>query len=339
MAKILVVDDYEDNLYIASLVLARDNHDIITASSAEEAITKANAENPDVILLDIQMPGTNGFEACKSLKSAPQTSNIPIVFLTARFKDSESLTKGLQLGAEDYIIKPFSTPELRARVKVMVRLKSQMEQLATSNKKLEQLNGELQKKNDELVETHKALEELATTDGLTGLRNRRYFTERLEEEFMRTQRDSQNISLVMLDIDFFKKVNDQHGHQCGDSVLVQFSQILKVNLRQHDIVARYGGEEFIIAIIGQDSNASVATAERIRLDVEKSTFTHEDIQLNLTCSAGVGTYPDVCKDNPDLDALVQEVDAALYAAKHGGRNQVINAPVESNIFPSEQAKT
>lgn len=323
MAKILLVDDHDDNLYIASLVLRRDHHEIITANTGQEALEKAVTEAPDVILLDIQMPEINGFEVCKQLKQQKATATIPVVFLTAKFKDSDSLIKGLEIGGEDYITKPFSTPELRARVNVMVRLKNQWDELELKNQELVKLNQVLKNKNDELVKTQWALEELATTDSLTKLKNRRYFIERMNEEFSRAKRMPQPISFIMLDIDFFKKVNDTYGHLCGDSVLQQFAKILKQNTRRHDIVARYGGEEFIIGMIGQNEEAADVTAERIRRDVEEAQFQHETTALKLTCSAGVGTFTATPKEPLSLDTFISDVDHALYQAKEKGRNQVI----------------
>ncbi len=330
MPKILIVDDYEDNLYVASLVLSRDNHEIITATSGREAIKKAETELPDVVLLDIQMPEIDGFEVCKRLKSNELTRKIPVVFLTAKYKDSESLAKGLELGAEDYIVKPFNNPELRARVNVMARLKSQMDELASKNQELARLNEELEGKNKALLEAQNALQELAITDPLTGLHNRRYFTERLHEEFLLTQREKHSITLMILDIDHFKRINDTYGHQGGDQVLTEFATILKKNVRQHEIVARYGGEEFIIAMFHIDDSAVRTISERIRVDVEQHVFEFGDQQLHVTCSIGVASYPTVCQDDASLDALVREADTALYHAKETGRNRVVCAPLASS---------
>jgi len=327
MGKILIVDDNEDNLFVTTLVLSKDQYDIITASGGQEALDKANSEAPDVILLDINLPDIDGFEVCKRLKAQETTWPIPVIFLTGKYKDDESLIQGLSIGAEDYILRPFSSPELCARVKVMVRLKQNLDALAEKNKQLEQLNKELEEKNTELNLTQKALEELAITDPLTQVYNRRYFTERLKEEFSFIKRETHPISLIMLDIDYFKRVNDTHGHQCGDDVLIQFASILQKNVRKHDTVARYGGEEFIIAMYGLGTEAALATAERIRQDVAEYLFHHEDTKLHLTTSLGVASYPEVCSDSPTPDRLLQQVDSALYYAKGKGRNQTICAPL------------
>ena len=328
MAKILVVDDYQDSLDTTLLVLSHDQHEIITANNGDEALSKAHIENPDVILLDINLSSIDGFKVCEQLKSSTKTAAIPIIFLTAHFKDNASLAKGFSVGAEDYIVKPFVASELLARVKVMIRLKKQLEELAQKNLELAQLNQNLAEKNKELLEVQKTLQEIAIKDDLTQLYNRRYFSNQIKIEFSRALRNHQPIGLVMLDIDHFKAVNDNYGHPCGDSVLVQFANILQQNVRKYDIVARYGGEEFIIGLIGQDLDASYATGQRIRADVENFLFVHEDLSLRVTCSAGVVSYPEICPAPPNLEALIEEVDTALYEAKQQGRNRVISASPE-----------
>ena len=336
MAKVLVVDDYEDSLKIVSMVLEKDKHDIATATNSKEAIAKANSELPDVILLDIQIPEVDGFDICRQLKANPTTANIPVIFLTAGFKDRKSVLKGLDI-AEDYMIKPFSSSELQARIKVMARLKHQMDELTRKNIELGELNQTLEQKNHELLSAQEALKEIAITDSLTKLYNRRYFASRLEQEFMRILRNPEPIGIVVLDIDHFKQVNDTYGHLCGDSVLIQYADILKQNVRQHDIVARYGGEEFIIGLIGQTMEEAYTTGERIRMDVEKFIFTHEDIELHITCSAGIASYPEVTGENPSLEALLKEGDAALYQAKNQGRNRVVQAPaIQQPALPSQK---
>lgn len=334
MAKILVVDDYEDNLKIVSRVLEQDQHDITTATS-KEAIEKAKFELPDIILLDIQIPQVNGFDVCRQLKAEPTTANIPLIILTAEFKDSKSVLKGLDI-VEDYIFKPFSSSELQTRIRVMIRLKNQVDALTRKNIELAELNQTLEQNNLELLSAQEALKEIAITDSLTKLYNRRYFESRLGEEFMRTLRNQQPIGIVVLDIDHFKQVNDTYGHPCGDSVLIQYANILKKNVRQHDIVARYGGEEFIIGLIGQTMEEAYTTGERIRVDVENFIFKHENLELKITCSAGIASYPEVSEDNPSLGELLKEGDAALYQAKREGRNRIVRAPWTPEPPPPHQ---
>lgn len=327
MATILLVDDSEDNLTLTSLVLEKDDHSIITARDGREALRRAQQDHPDVVLLDIQMPIMDGFEVCRRLKADSETSSIPVLFLTAKHKDIDSMSLGLSLGAEDYIVKPFSSIELRARVSVLARLKRQMDELGQKNQELAEANEALAETNNQLLEAQKALEQMAVTDPLTALYNRRYFTERLSEAFAAIDREQIVIHIIMLDLDHFKKINDTYGHQVGDAVLLQFSHILRRAVRKNDIIARIGGEEFVIAMLNIPSDRAHAAADRIRTEVEKYKFESDGNKLSITTSIGVASYPDLKLENPTLEKMLQEADDALYYAKAHGRNRMIIAPV------------
>ena len=326
MTKILIVDDSEDNRTLTSLVLERDDYEIITAKDGREALRRAQQDQPDVILLDVQMPEIDGFEVCRRLKAEPDTENIPVLFLTAKHKDIDSVSLGLSLGAEDYIIKPFSSIELRARVSVLARLKNQMDELGHKNQQLENANLALADTNEQLLQAQKALEQMAITDPLTALYNRRYFTERLSEAFAMIDREPVIIHLIMLDLDHFKRINDTYGHQVGDAVLLQFSHILRRAVRKNDIIARVGGEEFVIAMLKIPSDRAHMAADRIRIEVEHYQFEADGYTLSMTTSVGVASYPDLKLENPTLLAMMHEADEALYYAKSHGRNQTIIAP-------------
>jgi len=327
MTKILIVDDYEDNITLTSMILEKDNYQIISAMDGRESLTVAQQEQPDVILLDIQMPGMDGFEVCRRLKADPVTDNIPVLFLSAHNKDIDSVSLGLSLGAEDYIVKPFSSLELRARVSVLARLKKNIDDLATKNAELEEANHMLEESNDRLTQAQKALEQMAITDPLTGLYNRRYFTERLNETFNNIGREEVIVHLLMFDLDHFKNVNDTYGHQTGDMVLLQFSHILRRQVRKNDIIARIGGEEFVVAMFNIPSERAIKAAERIRAEVEAYEFEGESDHLHMTTSIGVASYPDIDLDPPGLEKLLQVADESLYYAKNHGRNRVIVAPI------------
>ena len=325
MAKVLIRGGYRAFRNVASLLPCKDDYELVFADNDKETLRTVLSEKPDVILLDIEMPELDGFEVCRQLKGEKRTAEIPVILMAERLKDGDAFTDCLVSGADDYICKPLSAPELLVRIQGMFRLKNQRDQLAKKNFELARLNDVLECKNHELVAMQKTLREIAITDSLTLLYNRRYFVDRLEKEFLRTLRHQQPIGLVMLDIDHFKEVNDTYGHQCGDQVLFQFSEILRQSIRKHDIVARYGGEEFIIGLSGQRTHESYKTGERIRTKVEKFPFRIEGLELKITCSAGIASYPEVCGDTPNFNAILQQVDAALYQAKRQGRNQVICA--------------
>jgi diguanylate cyclase (GGDEF)-like protein len=327
MTKILIVDDAEENITLTSMVLEKEGYDLLSATNGREALLKAQQERPDVILLDIQMPELDGFEVCRRLKAESDTANIPVLFLSAHHKDIDSISLGLSLGAEDYIVKPFSSIELRARVSVLARLKRQMDELGEKNRELEHANNRLEESNEQLTQAQQALEQMAITDPLTALYNRRYFTERMSEAFGAIGRETVVIHLIMFDLDHFKRVNDTHGHQMGDAVLLQFSHILRRAVRKHDIIARVGGEEFVVAMLKIPSDRAHDAAERIRAEVERYNFESDGVSLNMTTSIGVASYPDIELENPTLDALLQQADEALYYAKEHGRNRTVIAPI------------
>ncbi len=326
MTKVLIVDDAEENITLTSMVLEKEGYELVSATSGREALIKAQQEQPDVILLDIQMPELDGFEVCRRLKTEQDTANIPVLFLSARHKDIDSISLGLSLGAEDYIVKPFSSIELRARVSVLARLKRNMDALGEKNRELESANQALEKSNEQLLQAQQALEQMAITDPLTALYNRRYFTERMSEAFSLIGREEVIVHLIMFDLDHFKRVNDTYGHQMGDAVLVQFSHILRRAVRKHDIIARVGGEEFVVAMLKIPSERANEAAERIRAEVERYNFESEGNSLSLTTSAGVASYPDLELEHPTLDTMMQAADEALYYAKSHGRNKIIIAP-------------
>jgi diguanylate cyclase (GGDEF)-like protein len=326
MANILIVDDSEDNLTLTSMVLEKDKHDIMTAMDGREALRMAQQNNPDVILLDIQMPIMDGFEVCRRLKADSETSSIPVLFLTAKHKDIDSMSLGLSLGAEDYIVKPFSSIELRARVSVLARLKRHTDELQQKNLELADTNQTLEETNNQLLEAQQALEQMAVTDPLTALYNRRYFTERLSEAFAVIDREKIVIHIIMFDLDHFKDINDTYGHQMGDAVLLQFSHILRRGVRKNDIIARIGGEEFVISMFNIPSDRAHAAADRIRDVVAKYNFEWEGNKVHMTTSIGVASYPDLKMEDPTLEKMLQEADEALYYAKTHGRNRMVVAP-------------
>lgn len=314
--KILVVDDIPINIELQKAYLSIAGYEVLEARDGEEALRKVEEERPDLIILDIMMPKVSGFEVCRRLKNDPQTCFIPVVMVTA-LKEMEDKIKGIEAGADDFISKPFNKTELLARVKSLLRIKFLHDEL-------EEKRLELQRKVMELEEAQDRLQRLAITDGLTGLYNYRYFWEQLYQEVNRAKRHNLRVSLLMLDIDFFKHYNDTHGHPAGDDVLVTIAKLLKDNIRNIDIPARYGGEEFSIILVETDKQAAHFVAEKIRALIEEYPFQYEDGQPNarLTVSIGVSTYPE---DGDSAEALINKADQRLYRAKQEGKNKVISA--------------
>lgn len=252
----------------------------------------------DLILCDIDMPGIDGIKFLTMKRARPEFNDVPVIMLTG-IDDIKLKVQSLELGANDYVTKPFDYAELLARVKVQKHIKN------------------LQ---DELREKNRKLEELSNTDGLTKLFNRRYFMELLELEFMRSKRYSSPLSFIMMDIDNFKDFNDTYGHLLGDKILVEVARILKENLRIHDQIGRYGGEEFALMMPETDLNGAVIVSERHRKHIEQFVLFEQGQELRITISLGVASYP-----NPkvlSLDDFIKLADDALLSAKRAGRNRI-----------------
>ncbi len=305
---ILIVDDIPVNIQLIQGYLTAVGYQTVVAQNGEEAIFRVREALPDLILLDVMMPKINGLETCRILKRNQQTQHIPIIMVTA-LNELDDKIRGIEAGADDFISKPFNRLELLARVKSLLRLKHYYDQLQEKIRLLEQAKEQLRT--------------LAVTDGLTGVYNYRYFREYLAQEFRRAERHRLVVSLVMLDIDFFKKYNDTHGHQAGDEVLKVVARLMKNNTRAIDVVARYGGEEFILVLPETKKASAAIVAEKIRKLVASHIFPHKRGQANghLTVSVGVSSYPE---DARTSDTLIQCADQRLYRAKEAGRNRVVD---------------
>ncbi len=287
--KVLIVDDDVDSLAIARIRLKKDGYIIETASDGESGLTKARESSPDLILLDVQMPGKTGFEVCEELKADPDLSNIPVIFLSAADNVREKV-KGLDLGAVDYVTKPFDIFELKARVRAALRTKRLQDLLL--------MYGEV--------------------DSLTEIYNRRVLMERLQQEWDRSLRSKTVFSFIMTDIDKFKNVNDTYGHPVGDDVLEKVAYILNKSIRSGDVVGRYGGEEFGIIMVNSTVEEAFVAADRYRHEIEKIVFKAKKVNFSVTSSFGVADSSG--KDS--LDQLVSAADSAMYKAKETGRNKV-----------------
>jgi two-component system cell cycle response regulator len=255
----------------------------------------------DVILCDLNMPLMDGFKFLRAAKSDPRLSDIPVVMLTGDSETGE-VVKAFELGAYDYITKPFLPDILRARLSAMLRIKTLQDQLKTQKDRMERM---------------------ATIDPLTEIPNIRYFRQVLETETARSKRYSSPLSLVMCDLDHFKDINDTFGHPAGDAVLAALARVLQDTLRQVDLVARYGGEEFVFLLPQTTGDRALLVAERIRLEVEGKVFPGAPEGIRLTLSLGVASREG--KDGADGQGLVDAADQALYRAKKAGRNRVTAA--------------
>ena len=304
--KILIVDDHEDNIELLRARLEARGYEVHGANDGYAALEAVERVCPDLILLDVMMPKMDGIEVVRRLKANSKLPFIPVIMQTA-LDSTENKVQGLDAGADDYITKPINFAELEARVNSLLRIKKLQTQLEERDIELSELNAKLRK--------------ISLTDGLTGVDNRRSLEERLKEMWGHSIRLHEPIAIVMCDIDKFKSVNDDYGHQAGDSVLKEIAQLLKDEAREIDRVGRYGGEEFLLILSGTVLDAAVTFAERLREKVENHTFSYEGGTLRRTMSCGVAGAP-----HPrvkDQEALVRAADDALYVAKETGRNRVV----------------
>lgn len=303
-AKILVIEDNRTQAAVVQDHLAKNGFTVLLAIDGISGFKAAKTERPDLILLDRVLPDMDGNEVCRWMKLDPSTRDIPVIMLTARSASSDKVA-GLEAGADDYLPKPFDETELVARISVRLRSKNRQD--------------ELQKKNRQLEDMLSQVENLAVMDPLTGLYNRRRFETLLASEFRRSLRYHSPLSLLMIDIDRFKVVNDTFGHQVGDSVLKECGKLFRDMIRQVDTVARYGGEEFVVLSPNISKESALQAAERIRKAVENHGFSGLDGR-QLTICIGVVSIP-----APEWDSeekFVHAADMAMYEAKKKGRNRV-----------------
>jgi diguanylate cyclase (GGDEF)-like protein len=249
-------------------------------------------EPPDLILLDIMMPEMDGYEVCRRLKADFRTKNIPVIFITA-MNQEEDETKGLEIGAVDYITKPFSMAIVKARVRTHLELKRHRDML----------------------------ENLSSLDGLTGIPNRRRFDEMLDTEWRHCLRENVFLSLIMMDIDYFKNFNDNQGHQAGDDCLKKVAMMLASSVRRPmDFVARYGGEEFVAILPKTDADGIAIVAENIRKNIESLLIPHSHSPASDYVTVSLGGAAVVPNTQLSSDILVKAADDALFQAKREGRN-------------------
>ncbi|MFZ5470435.1 MAG: diguanylate cyclase [Myxococcota bacterium] len=316
--KVLVVDDDPATVHAVRQALAPYGYELFEARDGSEALSAIRARRPDLIVMDVEMPGLGGVEVCRIVKANSGQSGfgfIPVILMTAR--QGPGKIEGLELGADDFLIKPFDPLELCARVKSMLRLKALQDALVEKNQQLDRANKELDKKRQELLA-------LSQTDPLTGLANRRHFEERLTQELARSHRYRVPLSCMMLDIDHFKRLNDTYGHPFGDRVLQAVAQVVQKSLRDVDLLARYGGEELIALFPETGPAAARRVCERVRTGIEALRLPLESggktERVGCTASIGVATFPVPSIDS--AEALLRAADDCLYAAKEAGRNRV-----------------
>lgn len=299
--KLLIVDDQPTNIRVLH-ELFREECDVFMATSGAQAIATCQAQLPDLILLDVVMDGMDGYEVCRRLKADPVTQGIPIIFITAQQQESDEVL-GLELGAVDFISKPINPIIVRARVRTHLTLKLQNDLLRT----------------------------MALMDGLTGVANRRKFDENILENWRLCFREQRPLSLILVDVDFFKRYNDRYGHQSGDVCLRSVAHALsEIVRRPYDLVARYGGEEFACVLPSTDLSGAVEIAEKMQERVRALGIEHSasDVDRVVTISLGVATLTPT--NDLEFQVLIEDADKQLYEAKKAGRARVCSSAMSSS---------
>ncbi|MDP6447511.1 MAG: diguanylate cyclase [Pirellulaceae bacterium] len=299
MARVLVVDDIPDNVKLLTFCLEDEGYEIVPATNGKEALTAARDCDPDCILLDVMMPGLDGVAVTERLRDDPDTAQIPIILVTA-LSDEDDVIRGLDAGADDYVTKPYNSRVIAARTRAAVHRHM------------------IIRENRRLIDQ---LEWAAKTDSLTNLLNRRSFFELFEYEIKQLVRSRTQLSLVMVDVDHFKHVNDQHGHLAGDEALRQVANSLREGSRDSDVVGRYGGEEFCALLPDTDEEGARIWAERRREAIEQLQVQFDNVQIPITASFGIST----AAGGETVTQITNDADIALLDAKSAGRNRVLSA--------------
>jgi diguanylate cyclase (GGDEF)-like protein len=302
--KILAAEDNPIFQSVLRSMLTKWGYDVVIGRDGEEAFAILQShETPRLAILDWMMPGIDGVEVCRRVRAAGKEPYIYILLLTAR-TDSQDLVEALEAGADDYLTKPFNTLELRARLR--------------AGRRIVELH-------EELLVAREALRVQATHDSLTGLLNRAAILEVLQTELARASRDRQPVSVLMVDLDHFKKINDHLGHLAGDIVLREAARRMASAVRRYDSIGRYGGEEFLVILPGCTMEGAMAQAERLRVAVGGEPIDMGRQSVPVTCSLGCASCVDAACTS---DSLVREADGALYGAKEAGRNRSAVAETE-----------
>lgn len=293
---ILIVDDNSNNIFTLRCLLEDEfkNIEINEAKNYQEALKSVIVTSPNLILLDVQMPEVDGFELANMLKSDRQTKDIPIIFLTAFFKENEFVQRGYDLGAVDYLTKPIEEKRLFNKIYFHLQVYQQEQKLKQANILLKQQS---------------------IIDQLTQIYNRKYFDETIEKEIKRASSHNTPLSMIIADIDFFKKINDRYGHIAGDDILFDFATLLKENIRLTDMVFRYGGEEFVVLLPNTTSQETKELTRQLRVIVNNHTFKNPH---SITCSYGISQY----KPNDTKETFFKRADDALYYVKNNGRDKI-----------------
>jgi len=292
--KILIAEDDPISRRVLELNLVEWGYEVMVASDGAEAWEIIQQpESPNLIISDWMMPRMDGLALCREIRKMEKSEYIYFIILTAK-GEKKDVIDGLEAGADDFLTKPFNREEMRYRIRI----------------------------GERIINLEHRIMELANTDPLTGLLNRRAFMDRMEQEISRAQREKKSFSIILADIDHFKNVNDTYGHQVGDLVLQRFTGRLKTSARPYDFLGRYGGEEFLVCLPGADGLQAASVAERMREQIEDMEIMLPDDSRSIRVTASFGTASYSVESGENTDLFIKKADDALYLAKNKGRNRV-----------------
>lgn len=314
--RVLIVEDIPLNRFLLAQQVRQEGCQVIEACDGLQALEKLEEEPVDLILLDMHMPRLDGFGVLERLRADERHASIPVIVVSS-VDDTEATVRCIELGAADYLLKPIHPALLRARLRTCLEKKQQMNQLLELQEHLQQRNQDLEHLNLELAVLNKRLEDLAFTDALTDLPNRRAGLLSLQQMWAASKRRQQPLSCLMVDVDHFKRVNDTYGHDRGDLVLQAVARSLKASARASDVACRFGGEEFLVLCPDTDVGGAESLGERILTLVKESVPAFMSDPLSV--SAGAAQNAPEMRDG---EVLVAAADKALYQAKREGRARV-----------------
>jgi diguanylate cyclase (GGDEF)-like protein len=327
---ILIVDDNPTNLGVLFDFLSDSGFKVLVAQDGESAIQKVQYARPDVILLDVIMPGIDGFETCRRLKANESTQDIPVIFMTA-LSQTAVVVRGFHLGAVDYIIKPSQQEIILARITTHLTIQKLRDSLQAQNAQLQQEIKQRQQAEAALQKANEELQRLAALDGLTQVANRRRFDECLNQAWRILVREQLPLSLLLCDVDFFKLYNDTKGHQAGDECLQQVARAMKRAVkRPADLVARYGGEEFAVILPNTNGEGALRVAQQIQSSLRALSIVHPRSAVSEYITLSLGASCTIPCSECSPETLIAAADQGLYQAKAAGRDRVVFVPLSCN---------
>jgi len=311
MGQILIVDDNKQNLKVLSRILEKEGYEITLAMNASQMFSFLDKEIPDLILLDVMMPGMDGYTACNKLKLVDDWKDIPVMFLTA-LTETRNILEGFKSGAVDFITKPFEVLEVLVRVETQVELKKTKEKLSEATKELKLAEAMVE-------EQKKLLENIDITDELTNLVNKKYIKEQIEDEIARFRRTQQIFSLAVCSVDNLESIMEIHGREACDMILKRLAAFLIDKKRKQDVIARWGEHEFMLLLPHTNIEGSCTFTERLCNEIEKSSFKFENNTLRVTTTFGVAENNIII----NYEQIVGRAEEAMLNGKKAGGNIVL----------------